>query len=249
MHKLTDSGEAQGRLASALPGQYFGSPGLVLGMVADDRIGEGADGCQKLGEAFGNAVFEALPAAPCRPFRLCKSWEACECDEHNAEPLIRRSPSAGRYLVRDVERQMRVSSSSSRRHPPIQRSMSAFMRGAHTALRTVSIRRRTGCAQVRADRGCRVSDEEFDPANRLVEVHEQVPELLGDPRMRGVSGGAEDVDAPGGVLDHGHHVGLGAVEQVHREEVRRDDRLCFGSTETPPTSDRYAAAPGRCRAS
>jgi hypothetical protein len=25
-------------------------------------------------------------------------------------------------------------------------------------------------------------------------------------------GGAENVDTPGGVLDHGHHIGLGAVK-------------------------------------
>ena len=39
----------------------------------------------------------------------------------------------------------------------------------------------------------------------------------------------KNVDAPGGVLDHGHRVGFGAGEQVHGEEVARDDRLGLGA--------------------
>jgi hypothetical protein len=55
--------------------------------------------------------------------------------------------------------------------------------------------------------------------------------LLGDPDVGGVVGGSEDVDAPSGVLDRGQGVGLGAVEQVHGEEVARDDRPSLGVLE------------------
>ena len=39
---------------------------------------------------------------------------------------------------------------------------------------------------------------------------------------------AEDADPPGGVLDHGQDIGLGAIEQVDREEVAGKDRLGLG---------------------
>ncbi len=46
-----------------------------------------------------------------------------------------------------------------------------------------------------------------------------------------MEGDAEDADAPGRVLDYGQDVGLGAVEQVDREEVARQDRLSLGAQE------------------
>ena len=42
---------------------------------------------------------------------------------------------------------------------------------------------------------------------------------------------AEDADAPGRVLDYSQDIGLGAVEQVDREEVARQDRLGLGAQE------------------
>ncbi len=44
--------------------------------------------------------------------------------------------------------------------------------------------------------------------------------LLGGPFPCGMHGDSEDADVPGGVLDHGQDVGLGAVEQVGRERSR-----------------------------
>ena len=38
-------------------------------------------------------------------------------------------------------------------------------------------------------------------------------------------GDSENADAPAGVLDHGEDVGLGAVEQLGREEIARQDRV------------------------
>jgi hypothetical protein len=44
-------------------------------------------------------------------------------------------------------------------------------------------------------------------------------------------GDAEHADAPGGVLDYGQDMGLGAVEHVGGEEVAGQDRLGLGAQE------------------
>jgi hypothetical protein len=76
-----------------------------------------------------------------------------------------------------------------------------------------------------------VADHELDPVRLLVKVHEEVAGLLGGPFAGGMEGDAEDADAPGRVLDYGQDVGLGAVEQVDREEVARQDRVGLGAQE------------------
>ena len=65
----------------------------------------------------------------------------------------------------------------------------------------------------------------------LVKVHEEVAGLLGGPFAGGMEGDAEDPDAPGRVLDYRQDIGLGAVGQVEREEVARQDRLGLGAQE------------------
>jgi hypothetical protein len=45
---------------------------------------------------------------------------------------------------------------------------------------------------------------------------------------------SDDADAPAGVLDHGQDIGLGAIEQVRREEVAGQDRLSLGAQEQRP---------------
>jgi hypothetical protein len=65
----------------------------------------------------------------------------------------------------------------------------------------------------------------------LVEVHDEVAGLLGCPRTGWIQRDSEDADAPGGVLDHGQDVSLGAVEQVDCEEVAGQDRLGLGAQE------------------
>jgi hypothetical protein len=70
-----------------------------------------------------------------------------------------------------------------------------------------------------------------DPVRLLVKVHEEVAGLLGGPFPGGMEGDTEDADAPGRVLDNGPDVGLGAVEQVDREEVAGQDRLGLGAQE------------------
>ena len=79
-----------------------------------------------------------------------------------------------------------------------------------------------------------VADHELDPVRLLAEVHDQVAGLLGGPRPGGMQGDSEDADAPGGVLDHGQDVGLGAVQQVGGEQVARQDRLGLGAQELRP---------------
>ena len=63
---------------------------------------------------------------------------------------------------------------------------------------------------------------------------------------------AEDADAPGGVLDHGQDIGLGAIEQVGGEEVARRDRLGLGVRQLrpgrrSPPRRRICPARTRCR--
>ena len=92
-----------------------------------------------------------------------------------------------------------------------------------------------GVGQDRVERGgevrAAVADHELDPVCLFAEVHEQVAGLLGGPLPGGMGSDPEDADAPAGVLDHGQDVGLGAVEQVGREEVARQDRLGRGAQE------------------
>ena len=71
----------------------------------------------------------------------------------------------------------------------------------------------------------------FDPVSLLTEVHEEVAGLLGGPPPGGMQGDPEDANAPGRVLDHSQDVGLGAIEQVDREEVARQDRAGLGVQE------------------
>ena len=63
----------------------------------------------------------------------------------------------------------------------------------------------------------------------ITEVHDQVPGLLGGPFPGWRQSDSEDADSPGGVLDHGQDVGLGAIEQFRSEEVARQDRLGLGA--------------------
>ena len=76
-----------------------------------------------------------------------------------------------------------------------------------------------------------VADHELDLMRLLAEVHDQVAGLLGCPFPGWMQSDAEDADAPGGVLYHGQNIGLGAVEQIGREEVARQDRLGLGEQE------------------
>ena len=88
---------------------------------------------------------------------------------------------------------------------------------------------------------------ELHPNPRILQVHQEVPGLLDDPRFDRVPGGAEDPDAAGAVLDDGKDVDLGAVEQVSGEEIQRQDPLRLGSQELRPARPIPAGPLGRCR--
>src|SRR2546430_17634121 len=127
---------------------------------------------------------------------------------------------------------MRVRSRSSRRHPPIQRSAIAFMRGVRMLPSTVRMpasARTASKAAVKFVRGPRIMN--LTLIRLFAEVHEQVAGLLGGPLPGGMQGDPEDADAAGCVLDHGQDIGLSAVEQAGREEVAGQDRLGLGAQE------------------
>jgi hypothetical protein len=79
-----------------------------------------------------------------------------------------------------------------------------------------------------------IAEEELHRRDVLVEVHEQVTCHLGHPRVVGMCCDAEDSVPPGRMLDYGEDVGTGAVEQINREEVAGQDRLCLAVEELCP---------------
>ena len=79
-----------------------------------------------------------------------------------------------------------------------------------------------------------VADHEPDPVRLLAEVHDEVACLLGGPRAGRMQSHSEDADAPRRVLYYGKDIGLGAVEQVGREEVAGQDRLSLRTQELRP---------------
>ena len=80
-----------------------------------------------------------------------------------------------------------------------------------------------GLGEDHVDRGGEVraaaADHEPDPVRLLAGVGDQVAGLLGSPFPGWMQGDAGDADAPGGVLDHGQNIGLGAAGQAGGEEA------------------------------
>jgi hypothetical protein len=127
---------------------------------------------------------------------------------------------------------MRVRSRSSRRHPPIQRSAIAFIRGVRTLQRTVRIPASARTAPNAAVKSrATVADHELHPLCLIAEVRDQVAGLLRGPVPGGGQRDSEDAYPPGRVPDHGEDVGLGAVEHVGCEEVAGQDCLGLGAQE------------------
>src|ERR1039458_9229693 len=129
--------------------------------------------------------------------------------------------------------QTRVRSGSSRRHPPIQRSAIAFMRGVRTLPSTVRI---LASARIAS----KVSVK-LEPRSRIMNLTRCVCSLrsmsrfaglLGGPLPGRVQGDAEDADAPGRVL--GQDVSLSAAGQAGCEEVACQDRVGLGAQELRP---------------
>ena len=79
-----------------------------------------------------------------------------------------------------------------------------------------------------------VADQEPDAPLGVVEVHEQVPRELGQPAAGWVRGDAEDVYAPGGVLDDEERVEPLQGDRVEVEQVAGQDRLGLRVEELRP---------------
>jgi hypothetical protein len=130
---------------------------------------------------------------------------------------------------------MRIRSRSSRRTAPTKRSAIALARGARTGVlmmrRSVAVKTASKAAVNLASRS-RIRNPELAPG--VVEVHEQVARLLGQPGAGGVGGDAEDVYAAGGVLDDEEPVQAVQGEGVEVEQVAGEDRVGLGSQELGP---------------
>ena len=71
--------------------------------------------------------------------------------------------------------------------------------------------------------GVAVADEEPEASVGVVEVHQQVAGLLGEPGAGGVGGDAQDVHPPGGVLDDEEDVEAAQGDGVEVEQVAGED--------------------------
>ncbi|MFI1996450.1 hypothetical protein [Actinoplanes sp. NPDC020271] len=74
-----------------------------------------------------------------------------------------------------------------------------------------------------------IADQVFDLAAGVLEVHDQVPGDLHDPRGGRMWRDAEDPDAAGGVFDDRQHVTVGTGQCHGFEEVRGDQGLGPGA--------------------
>ena len=78
----------------------------------------------------------------------------------------------------------------------------------------------------------------------VVEVHEQVAGLLGQPGAGGMRGDAEDVYAAGGVLDDEERIQPAQGDGVEVEEVAGEDRVGLRAAGTRSTMVRPGGARG-----
>jgi hypothetical protein len=78
-----------------------------------------------------------------------------------------------------------------------------------------------GCGEL----GVTVPDEKPEAAAGVLEVHEQVTGMLGQPGSGGVAGDAEDVYAAGGMLDDKEDIQPAQGDGVEMEHVAGQDGL------------------------
>ena len=126
---------------------------------------------------------------------------------------------------------------------PTKRSAIAFARGARTGvlmiLTSMAVKTASKAAVNLASRS-RMRNRKR--AAGVVEVHEQVAGLLGEPGAGGVGGDAEDVHAAGGVLDDEERVEPVQGDGVEVEQVAGQDGVRLGVQELAP---RWSGSP-RC---
>jgi hypothetical protein len=87
-----------------------------------------------------------------------------------------------------------------------------------------------GCGEL----GVTVPDEEPEAAAGVLEVHEQVTGMLGQPGSGGVGGDAEDVYAAGGMLDDKEDIQPAQGDGVEMEHVAGQDGLRLRVEEFAP---------------
>jgi hypothetical protein len=117
--------------------------------------------------------------------------------------------------------------------------MTEFIRGIRTPLSTIVM---PASARIASNLGrvlpVAVPDQVLDLASGVVEVHDQVPVRLGDPRPGRVGGGGEDAYLAGGVLDDDQDVKSGAGQRHRLEEIGSDEGVGLRAQE------RRRATPG-----
>jgi hypothetical protein len=136
---------------------------------------------------------------------------------------------------------------SSWRHPPIQRSAMAFMRGVRTLHSTVLIpaaARPAPEAAVKFGARSWMMNLTWSACSPGSMIRLRACWLAHCPVGCGVAPG--DADAPGRVLGHGQDAGLGAAAQAGAEEVACEDRPGPGSAGTAARPSRSVVA-GRDR--
>jgi hypothetical protein len=113
--------------------------------------------------------------------------------------------------------------------------MIAFARGARTGLLMIWMPALWNTASKTGHEfAVPVSDEELDLLGTVVEVHQEIPDLLGHPRHGRAVSDAQDVDPAGHMFDDGHAAHLDTAEQVHGEEIGGDDRFGLRTQELHP---------------
>ena len=92
-----------------------------------------------------------------------------------------------------------------------------------------------------------VPDEEPRPAAGILQIHDEVPGRLDDPRRSRMRGCSQDPDPAGGVLDDRQHEQAGAAYGDGLEEVAGEQRVSLGAEETGPGGRMPGRARGRSR--
>jgi hypothetical protein len=117
----------------------------------------------------------------------------------------------------------------------MKRSAIAFARGARDRSTDDPD---VGIGEDRVERGGElavpVAEQEPEPVGALVEVHQQVAGLLGDPGAGGVGGDPRDVHTAASVLDHEQDVEAAQKHGVDVGEVDRQDRRGLRGQELSP---------------
>jgi len=90
--------------------------------------------------------------------------------------------------------------------------------------------------------GVAVPDQEPEASTGVVEVHQQVAGLLGEPGAGGVSGDAEDVYAAGGMLDDDEDMQPVQGGGVEMAQVAGQDRVRLRGQEFGPRGSGAARA-------